>query len=265
MEALDDLPKVRFLTFKLLYHEHTPENYQPPLFSYVSRRGPSASMFAESRNFTSTNSAAEAEAARFHMGTALIEEHPDTCGFGKLETGFHTCVPFLRPTFRSSQVARVCRVSLKMATIAHHMPEPTEQELPLAKWYEKNIFDARERIVIWDAEKIIDDAPPLGGAKPSSEGSNAEDAPQPIGVKENDELVPVDKASEKTAKQIGAIPDPENATQVHYAQPAVPAAKRFPESWSDNRIYKEASRRLAVTLCANTDSPSCSARRSPHR
>ncbi|KAF9014024.1 HORMA domain-containing protein [Cyathus striatus] len=67
MSQMDDLPKRRYATFKLLYTDNTPADYEPPCFK-----------------------PGDFNQDRWYFMTHDMDEVPDRWGFGKLRTGYHS-------------------------------------------------------------------------------------------------------------------------------------------------------------------------------
>ncbi|KAI0273433.1 HORMA domain-containing protein [Gloeopeniophorella convolvens] len=123
---MDALPKRRYATYKAFYYPHTPESYEPPSF----RPG-------------------DSEADRFFFSTHTKDEIPEKWSVGKLETGWHG-------------------VNVHVASVSAYIPPSEADSIALtgacsigtlsASWRQAQIDaqerDARERVVVWDAEKM---------------------------------------------------------------------------------------------------------------
>ncbi|KAI5474782.1 meiosis-specific protein HOP1 [Pseudohyphozyma bogoriensis] len=65
-QAMNELPRRRFITIRLYYTEDTPSDYEPPLFSAVV-----------------------SDQKQFQLTTSSVNEQPDIVKMGTLNTGFH--------------------------------------------------------------------------------------------------------------------------------------------------------------------------------
>lgn len=132
-------PGRRYATFKLYYHDHTPDDYEPPYF----RAGDSK----KDKWFFSTHDQAEV---------------PEKCSIGQVQTGWHAVdlrvasvsaylpsaednnAPFLGTTVDGQNL---CAPSLT----------PAEEAALRQQQSEAQREDARERRVVWDAEEGLGD------------------------------------------------------------------------------------------------------------
>lgn len=82
-QTLSELPKKRYITFKLYYTPETPDNYQPvgPFFC-LSHMTECLWLRLQPHFFAVDNAT-----AHFTIGTKLAEEQPDTETLGKVDTG----------------------------------------------------------------------------------------------------------------------------------------------------------------------------------
>lgn len=130
-QSLSDINSRRFLTFKLDYNDHTPEDYEPPHFV-----------------------AGDPDQDRYTFGTSGIEEVPSATEMGKVDTGFHSVRVALATI--SGYLPEPNSSDPKIST---HGPRTAVElrELELKKVRE----EAREREIVWDTEKILAPSPPL--------------------------------------------------------------------------------------------------------
>ncbi|KAI0256862.1 HORMA domain-containing protein, partial [Lactifluus subvellereus] len=124
---MDALPKRRYATYKAFYYPQTPVSYEPPHF----RPG-------------------DSEADRFFFSTHGRDEVPERWSVGKLETGWHGVnvhVASVSAYIPSVEAADGVPPSLA-STDASPTLTPKQIQIEVQK------RDARERTIVWDAEKI---------------------------------------------------------------------------------------------------------------
>lgn len=137
MTHMDVLPRRRFATFKVCYTDETPANYEPPHFQ-----------------------AGDSEKDKWFFMTHDLDEIPEKCSIGKIQTGHHS-------------------VNLSVTSIATYLPSSTEHDhgifagttvrgstvptlTPLeeasfcAHQAEKQREDADNRNVVWSADADLE-------------------------------------------------------------------------------------------------------------
>lgn len=129
----------RYATFKLYYHDHTPDDYEPPYF----RAGDTK----KDRWFFSTHDSAEA---------------PEKCSIGQVQTGWHTVD--LRVASVSAYLPSVEDNNAPfLGTTADgrylNAPTLTPKEEAALRLQQLDVQrqDAAERRVVWDAEEGLGD------------------------------------------------------------------------------------------------------------
>ncbi|KAJ3513750.1 hypothetical protein NLJ89_g2778 [Agrocybe chaxingu] len=188
MHHMDPLPRRRFATFKVYYTEKTPVDYEPPHFQ-----------------------AGDADKDKWFFMTHDLDEMPDRCSVGKVETGHHS-------------------VSVSVTSIASYLPSSTEhdsaafsgtvsnpgnqtltpmQEASICKQQaEKQQEDAEKRNIAWAVEDSVElgnDVDAEGDDDPDyirqPDGSyQSADVVVPIGIRNKDgsiETLPADVRDEE--------------------------------------------------------------------
>ncbi|KAI0306419.1 HORMA domain-containing protein [Multifurca ochricompacta] len=128
---MDALPKRRYATYKAFYYPHTPASYEPPHF----RPG-------------------DSDADRFIFSTHEKDEVPERWSVGKLETGWHGVNVHVASV--SAYVPCAETTNGISSSVASHGANGTRTSLSAQKQVqiEAQKQDARERNIIWDAERI---------------------------------------------------------------------------------------------------------------
>ncbi|KAI0032290.1 HORMA domain-containing protein, partial [Vararia minispora EC-137] len=178
VNQMDRLPTRKFVTFKLFYYPHTPFNYEPPCFV-----------------------AGDSDRDRFFFTTHRTNEVPEKWSIGKMETGHHsvdvhiTSVSAFIPTHEQDDLP-FTGLSDQPSTFATAFSTKRAEA-------EAQKRDARERCVVWDAERIsrMDSADLDANGEPDPdypENSNGSDnmlGPWlPHGMRRDDgEIVPMSK------------------------------------------------------------------------
>ncbi len=125
--TLQELPRRRFITLKIIYNDSAPADYQPPHFR-----------------------SADAATHRFTFGTKTLQEAPDESAFGTLETGHHTVAVHVASVADNLPLP----LPLDPESMRHSISARSDvlkQEAAQQKQ------DADERRVVWDAEETAHD------------------------------------------------------------------------------------------------------------
>ena len=123
----------RFATFKLFYHEHTPDNYEPPHFR-----------------------AGDADKDKWFFTTHDQTEVPEKCSVGQVQTGWHgvdvkiTSVSGYLPSTEDNE-APFLGTTQKHGNSALHLT-PVEEAAARLQQVQAQKRDADSRKVVWDAE-----------------------------------------------------------------------------------------------------------------
>ncbi|KAK7687094.1 hypothetical protein QCA50_009595 [Cerrena zonata] len=177
---MDALPKRRFATFKLFYHEHTPEDYEPPHFR-----------------------AGDVDKDKWFFATHDQNEVPEKCSVGQVQTGWHgvdvnvTSVSGYLPSVEDND-APFLGTTQKYGNSGLHLT-PVEEAATRAQQVQAQKMDADSRRVVWDAEgglsvpnsesEIDQDKSTLG--QPIRTGSEPL-APNPLGIRtDKGEIIPL--------------------------------------------------------------------------
>lgn len=128
----------RFATFKLFYHDHTPDDYEPPHF----RSG-------------------DAQKDKWFFSTHDSQEAPEKCSVGQVQTGWHgvdlrvASVSGYLPSAEDNN-APFCGTT---DGNGRHAPPLTPAEEATARLQQMALQkqDALERNVVWDAEEGLGD------------------------------------------------------------------------------------------------------------
>ncbi|EPQ57954.1 hypothetical protein GLOTRDRAFT_103922 [Gloeophyllum trabeum ATCC 11539] len=173
---MDPLPRRRYATFKLFYHDHTPEDYEPPHFR-----------------------AGDVEKDRWFFATHDKRETPEKCSVGRLETGWHgvdvriASVSAYLPSTEDNNAA----FAGTCGPLAKGAPSltPAEEATTRAQEIELQARDAEKRRVIWDAEDGLTDMDADGeqdpdydpGDRSSRKGNKfAVEISEPLGIRNAD-------------------------------------------------------------------------------
>ncbi|KDN50849.1 hypothetical protein K437DRAFT_255021 [Tilletiaria anomala UBC 951] len=122
-QTLQELPRRRFITFKLIYNDTAPADYQPPFFD-----------------------AADAANHRFMFGTKTLQQAPEESSFGTLETGHQSVSVHVASLADALPLPVVIDPDAGRNMISART-EVLQQEAILQKQ------DSDERCVVWDAEE----------------------------------------------------------------------------------------------------------------
>ncbi|THH27739.1 hypothetical protein EUX98_g6459 [Antrodiella citrinella] len=152
---MDPLPRRRFATFKLFYHDHTPDDYEPPHFR--------AGDIDEDKWFFTTHDRGEV---------------PEKCSVGTVQTGWHgvdvrvTSVSGYLPSLENDHAPFLGTTTGRGPAIP--ALTPVEEAATRAQEAETQRLDAAGRRVVWDAEDGLD-------ADTDGENDSMEDETQVIG------------------------------------------------------------------------------------
>ncbi|KAI0333593.1 HORMA-domain-containing protein [Cubamyces sp. BRFM 1775] len=130
---MDALPKRRFATFKLFYHENTPDDYEPPHFR-----------------------AGDAKKDKWFMSTHDKGEAPERCSVGSVQTGYHgvdvkvTSVSGYLPSGEDNGAPFLGTTSANPFGVPPLTP--VEEAAMRAEQIHIQRQDALERRVVWDAD-----------------------------------------------------------------------------------------------------------------
>ncbi|KZT26606.1 hypothetical protein NEOLEDRAFT_1062776 [Neolentinus lepideus HHB14362 ss-1] len=182
---MDALPRRRYATFKLFYHDHTPDDYEPPHFR-----------------------AGDVEKDRWYFATHDKHETPEKCSVGRLETGWHgvdvriASVSAYLPSMEDNNAAfaGTCGPLAKGAPTL----TPAEEAATRAQEIELQAKDAEKRCVIWDAEDGLTDMDADGEDDPDHyiEGKATSEAAEPLGVRNaTGDIVPITKDTAKSRSE----------------------------------------------------------------
>ncbi|KAI0699230.1 HORMA domain-containing protein [Cytidiella melzeri] len=195
---MDALPRRRYATFKLYYHDHTPDDYEPPYFR-----------------------AGDSQKDKWFFSTHDQGEVPEKCSVGQVQTGWHAVD--LRVTSVSAYLpsAEDNDAPFLGTTAGQNLGAPTltpaEEAALRLHQTEAQRQDAMDRRVIWDAEEGLNDVDAEGeddegenAAAVWRVGDNGLEFVGPIGIRDAD----------------GNIA-PLSASQVQSQQPSVAAEALF--------------------------------------
>ncbi|KAH8107944.1 HORMA-domain-containing protein [Cristinia sonorae] len=211
---MDPLPRRRFATFKLFYHDHTPDDYEPPFFR-----------------------AGNSEKDKWFFTTHNRTEVPEKCSVGSVQTGWHgvdvrvSSVSGYLPSLEDDNAPF-------LGTTAGRGPAapaltPAEEAASRIQQAQVQRLDAAERKVVWDAEGGLSDTDADGEEDPTGEqcvlgtwkvGQLDRENPAPIGIRDGEgNIIPVSKHS-KTIQSEPSAGDM-HLTEGHYigAQEDVPS------------------------------------------
>lgn len=123
----------RFATFKLFYHDHTPDDYEPPHFR-----------------------AGDARTDKWFFTTHDRHEVPEKCSIGQIQTGWHGID--LRVASISGYIPSSENNSAPFSgTTAHGINPapltPAEEAVARLQQIEVQKDDAQMRNIVWDAEE----------------------------------------------------------------------------------------------------------------
>ena len=138
-QTFQELPRRRFITFKIIYNDSAPPTYQPPMFF-----------------------SADPTSHRFKFGSKSLLESPAESPLGKLETGHQNI---------SLHVASIAD-SLPLGT-DESLENGNTAEMLAKKEEEAQSKDAEDRRVLWDAEEAAYDC--LSDIAEEDEGTVADD------------------------------------------------------------------------------------------
>ncbi|TFK54684.1 DNA-binding protein [Heliocybe sulcata] len=172
---MDALPRRRYATFKLFYHDHTPDDYEPPHFR-----------------------AGDLEKDKWYFATHDKREMPEKCSVGRLETGWHgvdvriASVSAYLPSREdnSAAFAGTCGPSAKGAPSL----TPAEEAASRAQENELQVKDAEKRCIIWDAEDGLTDMDAEGDDDPDylPPGKANAETVEPLGIRnETGDIIPI--------------------------------------------------------------------------
>ncbi|KAG8746839.1 DNA binding protein [Ceratobasidium sp. 414] len=164
---MDTIPNPRFATFKICYHDHTPQEYEPP-------------------NFV----AGDPEKDRFIFSTHNVREAPERFPFSSVRVEV------------ASISSRLPSHEDHTTTFTGHtnVNNNAAQTFELADAKRKadvdaQLADAENRQVVWDADPVEEDA--LGEVDPDYKGPSQ----VPLGVRRGDDIVPIPwKGKEKVVR-----------------------------------------------------------------
>ncbi|KIM48812.1 hypothetical protein M413DRAFT_86715 [Hebeloma cylindrosporum] len=136
MNNMDILPRRRFATFKVFYTDQTPLDYEPPNFQ-----------------------AGDVDKDRWYFMTHDLDEVPDRCSIGKIETGHHSVNLSVTSiaSFLPSSTEHDDAIFSGTTSISTHLSLTPHQEATACKdQAEKQLEDAEKRNVVWPVEDCIE-------------------------------------------------------------------------------------------------------------
>ncbi|KAI0344853.1 DNA-binding protein [Trametopsis cervina] len=136
---MDALPRRRYATFKLYYHDHTPDDYEPPYFR-----------------------AGDSKKDKWFFSTHSKGEIPEKCSVGEVQTGWHSVdlrvasVSAYLPSAEDNN-APFLGTTIGGQNVIPPTLSPSEESALRAQQSEAQRQDALERRVVWDAEEGLGD------------------------------------------------------------------------------------------------------------
>ncbi|KAG8864961.1 DNA binding protein [Tulasnella sp. 330] len=146
IDAMDQLPRRRFATFKLYFTPQTPADYEPPHFVSV-----------------------EAEKSRLFFSTHDAEEAPERVSCGSVRSGYHS-VDVDVASLASIIPARQDDI------------EPEDHRMARDEETRRQLRDASDRSIVWSAEVGTGATPDPS----VTGGDGLDELHQPIGVRDKD-------------------------------------------------------------------------------
>ncbi|KIP10850.1 hypothetical protein PHLGIDRAFT_64843 [Phlebiopsis gigantea 11061_1 CR5-6] len=137
---MDALPRRRFATFKLFYHDHTPDDYEPPHFR-----------------------AGDSKKDRWYFTTHEQGEVPEKCSVGRVQTGWHgvdvrvASVSGYLPSAEDNNAPFMGTTVTDGNAIAGPPLTPAEEVETRRQQNEVQVQDALNRRIAWDAEEGLSD------------------------------------------------------------------------------------------------------------
>ncbi|CAA7271513.1 unnamed protein product [Cyclocybe aegerita] len=188
MHHMDPLPRRRFATFKVYYTEKTPVNYEPPHFQ-----------------------AGDVDKDKWFFMTHDLDEMPDRCSVGKVETGHHSVsvsVTSIASYLPSSTEHDSAAFSGTVPHPGNHVLTPMQEASICKQQAERQQEDAERRNIAWaveDSVKLGDDVDAEGDDDPDylrqPDGSyQRADVVVPVGIRNKDgsiETLPADVQDEE--------------------------------------------------------------------
>ncbi|KAG9086548.1 DNA binding protein [Ceratobasidium sp. UAMH 11750] len=211
IQSMSPIPNPRFATFKICYHDHTPQEYEPPHFV-----------------------AGDPEKDRFIFSTHNVREAPDRFLFNEINTGSHavqvqaTTISAHLPSHEDDTATFTGHTNVNNAAQTFELSDAKRQADINAL-----LADAENRQVVWDADPADEDAP--GEVDPDYKGPSQ----VPLGVRRGDDIVPIPwKKKEKPPARTPATQDEDmESTRIH---PAIdPAILRWKQVDCDCNIEDE--------------------------
>ncbi|KZT09612.1 HORMA-domain-containing protein [Laetiporus sulphureus 93-53] len=188
---MDALPKRRFATFKLFYHEHTPDDYEPPHFQ-----------------------PGDAKKDKWFFSTHDKGEVPEKCSIGSLQTGFHgvdvrvTSVSGYLPSVEDNNAPFLGTTNA--GEFSAPILRPADEAATRLQQAQIQRDDALERRVVWDGDDGLcdvdaegeDDPDYVPGSTPGVGGPFGIESVALIGIRtEEGNIIPL---PEKAKRQIGS-------------------------------------------------------------
>ncbi|KAG8690595.1 DNA binding protein, partial [Ceratobasidium sp. 394] len=137
IQSMSPIPNPRFATFKICYHDHTPQEYEPPHFV-----------------------AGDPEKDRFIFSTHNVREAPDRFLFNEINTGSHavqvqaTTISAHLPSHEDDTATFTGHTNVNNAAQTFELSDAKRQADINAL-----LADAENRQVVWDADPADEDAP----------------------------------------------------------------------------------------------------------
>ncbi|KAG8699266.1 DNA binding protein [Ceratobasidium sp. 394] len=173
IQSMSPIPNPRFATFKICYHDHTPQEYEPPHFV-----------------------AGDPEKDRFIFSTHNVREAPDRFLFNEINTGSHavqvqaTTISAHLPSHEDDTATFTGHTNVNNTAQTFELSEAKRTADINAL-----LADAENRQVVWDADPADEDAP--GEVDPDYKGPSQ----VPLGVRRGDDIVPIPwKKKEKVVR-----------------------------------------------------------------